>query len=107
MREYLKRLPTELKELISLVAQVSCQNKMSAYLVGGFVRDLILEVKNLDLDIVVEADAIKFAEAVASRYGGKIISHKRFGTATLVLDNYLKKLDKNSGMNTIKKLTRK
>ena len=45
MREYLKKLPPEIKDLIAEIGKVSQEAKMPAYLVGGFVRDLILGVK--------------------------------------------------------------
>lgn len=73
-----------------MVERISCREHLPAYLVGGFVRDLILMFKNLDLDIVVEADAIRFAQALTLACNGKIISHKRFGTATVVISHRLK-----------------
>ena len=35
--------------------------KYRAYLVGGMVRDILLNKPNLDIDIVVEGDGVKFA----------------------------------------------
>lgn len=66
---------------------------MRAYLVGGCVRDLLLDEKNLDLDIVVEGNGIKFAEELAGAFNTKLIRHKRFGTATLTLLNHRLKID--------------
>ena len=51
------------------------------YLVGGIVRDLFLGRPNLDLDLVVEGDALKLANELAQRTGGEMLSHPRFGTA--------------------------
>lgn len=51
------------------------------YGVGGFVRDLILNLPSPDLDFVVEGDAVQIASLLAKRYGGKVTSHKKFGTA--------------------------
>jgi tRNA nucleotidyltransferase (CCA-adding enzyme) len=90
MKEYLKKLPQEIQELVNLAADIAAGNKVAAYLVGGFVRDLILRVKNLDLDIVVEADGIKFAEDIAKTKNARVIRHRRFGTATVVVNNCLK-----------------
>lgn len=90
MKRYLKKLPKEISKLIKLVSQVSQANNVQAYLVGGFVRDFILGVANLDLDIVVEGDGIAFAEDLAVSLEAKITRHKRFGTATLFLSNHLK-----------------
>ena len=61
-----------------------------AFLVGGTVRDLILGVKNLDLDIVVEGAAIKLGEKLSEEFGGTLVAHKQFGTCTLTLKNKLK-----------------
>lgn len=90
MKKYLEKLPVEIKKIISLAADVSRQTGMPVYLVGGFLRDLILGVKNFDLDITVEGSGIVFAEELAKRLKTKIITHERFGTATLVLRGRLK-----------------
>lgn len=90
MKNYLKKLPKELKDLIYLAKDIAIANDMSAYLVGGCVRDLLLRVKNLDLDIVVEGDGISFAEDFAKKLEAKLIRHRRFGTATVTLGSGLK-----------------
>jgi len=90
MKNYLNNFSEELRELIHLASDVADKNNMSVYLIGGFVRDLILGVKNLDLDIVVEGDGIKFAEALSQKLNAGLIRHRRFGTATLILKKHLK-----------------
>jgi tRNA nucleotidyltransferase (CCA-adding enzyme) len=90
MREYLKNLPQEIQDLICLVQDVAFRSNMPVYLVGGFVRDLILGVKNLDLDIVVEGDGISFAQDLASHLNAKLIRHRRFGTATVIAKSHIK-----------------
>ncbi|MFA5090128.1 MAG: hypothetical protein WC510_03700 [Candidatus Omnitrophota bacterium] len=87
---YLRKLPLQIQRIISLAGDTAERNNLSAYLVGGFVRDLILGKKNLDLDIVVEGDGIKFAENLARDTHSHIIIHKRFGTATLKTGSGLK-----------------
>jgi tRNA nucleotidyltransferase (CCA-adding enzyme) len=54
------------------------------YLVGGAVRDLLLGRGRADIDLVVEGDAA----ALASRLGTEVVSHERFGTAKVVLDDH-------------------
>ena len=54
---------------------------MPVYMVGGFPRDLVLGRQGADFDLVVEGDAIALAHALARKYGGKITTHSRFGTA--------------------------
>jgi len=90
MKRYLKKLPREYQDLLSLAGRLAVKNNMHAYLVGGIVRDLILGVKNLDLDIVVEGDGIAFAQELARKLSKRLIRHKRFGTATVLLGPHLK-----------------
>lgn len=90
MKDYLDKLPDELKRLMHLSSEISLLRGMPVYLVGGFVRDLILGVKNLDLDMAVEGEGIVFAEDLAGRLGARIIRHKRFGTAAVILGHHLK-----------------
>ncbi len=90
MEKYLKNLPEELKSLINKIRFAAGDKKVKAYLVGGFVRDLLLGVKNLDLDIVVEGDGIKFARDFAESLGVKITAHESFGTATVFIGHKLK-----------------
>ncbi len=60
---------------------------VNAYLVGGTVRDLILERCTSDIDIVVEGDAISVAETVKTQWNGEIQIHHQFGTATVTTGN--------------------
>ncbi len=54
------------------------------YLVGGAVRDLLLDRGRADIDLVVEGDAA----ALAARLGAEVVSHERFGTAKAKLDGH-------------------
>src|ERR1700733_6553614 len=54
------------------------------YLVGGAVRDLILGVQPLDLDLVIDGDL----EAVAALLGTPDRVHDRFETRTVSLDGF-------------------
>ena len=53
------------------------------FLVGGAVRDLLLGRPSLDLDVVVEGDAVAVATALAEAKGGEAAVHRQFGTATV------------------------
>ena len=90
MKEYLKKLPKKIQDLISLISQAACETGVSVYLVGGFVRDLILGEPNLDLDIVVEGDGIAFAAELAKSLKSHLVRHRRFGTATVLTSDKLK-----------------
>jgi len=67
------------------VADVAAHNQVSVYVVGGFVRDLLLNIKNVDIDLVVEGDGIIFAEKLAEKFDGRTSMYKKFRTATLML----------------------
>jgi tRNA nucleotidyltransferase (CCA-adding enzyme) len=90
MKDYLNKLPKEIQDLAHLASDIAAYNNMPVYLVGGFVRDLLLGVENLDLDMVVEGDGIKFAEYLCQNLKAKLTRHRRFGTATIVVDRYSK-----------------
>ena len=66
------------KQLIKLV---QTQNQ-EAYVIGGFVRDLILERTSKDIDIVVLGNGLELAQLSAEKLRVKKISlFKNFGTA--------------------------
>jgi tRNA nucleotidyltransferase (CCA-adding enzyme) len=72
--------------LIRTVAGVAQEHHIALYLVGGVVRDLLLKRPNFDIDFVAEGSAIKLAEMLRTRYGGKISSFTPFGTAKWEFD---------------------
>lgn len=72
--------------LLKSVSEIATDHRMAIYIVGGFVRDLILGIPSFDFDIVVEGDAIVMAESLYARFGGRITSHTRFGTAKWLID---------------------
>ncbi len=78
-----KQLPAELVSFIQAAGAFAASQGRSLYLVGGVVRDLLLERPNLDLDLVVEGDAVNLAQQLAVLTQGKIITHPRFKTAKL------------------------
>jgi tRNA nucleotidyltransferase (CCA-adding enzyme) len=67
--------------LLTAIAQAAYEKRNALYIVGGFVRDLLLERPSLDFDLVVEGDAISLGRMLVKEYGGRITSHARFGTA--------------------------
>ncbi|MDD5006141.1 MAG: hypothetical protein PHS93_06540 [Candidatus Omnitrophica bacterium] len=83
----LNSLPLELQHIIFLSRNLARIEKIGVYLVGGFVRDLLLGVDNFDLDIVVEKDGIEFAYKLSRILDGTVVKHKAFGTATITKKN--------------------
>lgn len=79
-------LPPDWLALLRLIADAAYQQHAALYIVGGFVRDLLLERPSLDFDLVVEGDAIALARALARQHGGRVTGHTRFGTAKWRLD---------------------
>jgi tRNA nucleotidyltransferase (CCA-adding enzyme) len=74
-------IPSEKQDLLTSIASQAAAMNMACYLVGGPVRDLLLEKPVNDLDIVVEGDAIKLGNALLKKQGGKLATHQKFGTA--------------------------
>lgn len=85
-----ERLPARAFGLLETAGQLADRLNVSAYVVGGIVRDLLLGLANLDLDLVIEGDGIAFARELAREVGGRVKVHERFGTAIVVLPDGLK-----------------
>ena len=66
------------------LGRVADELELAVYAVGGFVRDLLLGHENVDLDVTVDGDGILFAETFAARFGCRVKSHRKFGTAVIV-----------------------
>src|SRR5689334_9737531 len=86
LEKAVESLPVGIRQLIDLVTAVASEHNIPLYIVGGFVRDLLLGKPHLDLDFVVEGDGIAFANLLKDRYGGEVESYPPFGTATWTLD---------------------
>ena len=73
-------------ELLHLLAYQASALEMPLYLVGGVVRDILLGRAVKDFDLVVEGESAALAEFALKKYGGRIMIHSRFGTATWVVN---------------------
>jgi tRNA nucleotidyltransferase (CCA-adding enzyme) len=78
-----EQLPEDVIAFIRRAGEAAQKWQQHLYLVGGVVRDLLLERRNLDLDLVIEGDAIKLAQEIAGYKRAQVIAHPRFGTAKL------------------------
>ena len=86
-----ERLPGYLLSLLQGVGETADRQRVSVYVVGGIVRDLLLDAPNpegrsgtrFEVDLVVESDGIRFAKALAQRDKARVAIHERFGTATV------------------------
>lgn len=84
------RLDGNMVELLTAIGKVADEISFNAFAVGGFVRDLLLNRPNKDLDIVVEGSGIAFAKKLAEKMGGKCLTHEHFLTAVVTLPNRFK-----------------
>ncbi|MGB3341922.1 MAG: hypothetical protein WBB37_10625 [bacterium] len=71
------------KSVLSKTIDFFVHSQYHAYLVGGYVRDTTLGIEPLDIDIVVEDDAIKVARQLNTKLKGKLTVHNEFGTASI------------------------
>jgi tRNA nucleotidyltransferase (CCA-adding enzyme) len=84
------RLPGRLQELLAKLGAVADRMQVAAFAVGGFVRDLLLNQPNFDVDVVIEGDGIAFAETFAAEHGCRVRYHRKFGTAVLIFPDGFK-----------------
>tara|TARA_Y100001970_G_scaffold281710_1_gene393058 strand:- start:2005 stop:3429 length:1425 start_codon:yes stop_codon:yes gene_type:complete len=70
--------------IIYSAGELGQKENTEVYVVGGFVRDLIMKNPINDIDIMVVGDGIAFAEKLAGKLGiKKIVPFKKFGTAII------------------------
>jgi tRNA nucleotidyltransferase (CCA-adding enzyme) len=92
--ELRERLPAALQRVLRTIGETAARRGDRAYLVGGFVRDLLVGARNLDVDVLVEPDGPALAAAVAAALappGGTPppLKHEpRFETAKLQLPGF-------------------
>lgn len=79
------------RSVLSKVIDFFLNSQYPAYLVGGVVRDFILNRRTNDIDITVEGNAIKAGYELNRILKGRIEIHKDFNTATITLGD--KKID--------------
>ena len=77
LRERIRALPG-MERLVPALAGLP-----PVYLVGGAVRDLLLDQPVVDVDLAVEGDGPRTAREIAARLDGEASPHERFGTATV------------------------
>mgnify|MGYP001229942907 CR=1 FL=1 len=68
---------------------VANKENISCYLVGGYVRDVLLNRDTTDIDIMVEGDAISYAHILSKSLGNPpVVEFKDFGTARIPLEDF-------------------
>jgi len=82
-----ERLSARLFNMLKTIGEVADELGYGAYVVGGFVRDLILYRSDEDVDIVIEGDGIAFAKKYAKLERARIHTHAKFGTAVIIFED--------------------
>lgn len=86
----INKIPNKVTGILKTVGVLAERMNYRAFIVGGFVRDLLLGVENFDVDIVVEQDAIKFSKELVKEIEGSLVVHEKFGTATIIMRDEFK-----------------
>lgn len=82
--EKLKNIP-----FLQVISKLAKEEQKEVYLVGGFVRDLILNRQRSDIDFLVVGNGIEFAKKLARKLDADNLSqYKNFGTAHFKYQNY-------------------
>jgi tRNA nucleotidyltransferase (CCA-adding enzyme) len=85
IRELLYRgLPKEYIGIMEQAGAIASQLGFKVYAAGGVVRDLLLGMECLDIDLVVEGDGIELAQALGQYYDSRVRIHPKFHTATVL-----------------------
>jgi tRNA nucleotidyltransferase (CCA-adding enzyme) len=90
-----EKFPRPVFEILKKAGAIAESLGFAAFLVGGSVRDLLMGIRNLDIDIVVEGDGLLFAQKLGEELGARVKTHERFSTAKVTFtypDNQGKEL---------------
>jgi tRNA nucleotidyltransferase (CCA-adding enzyme) len=91
-----KILPISILNLLKLIGLYGNELGLNVYVVGGFVRDLLLAINSksngtksipYDIDVVVEGDGLLFGKYVAKQLRAKYVEHPKFHTCSIFYRN--------------------
>ena len=72
------------RSILEIAGSLGEKEKIEIYVVGGFVRDLLMEKPINDIDLMTVGEGIPFAEILADELGrNKVVPFKKFGTALI------------------------
>ena len=89
LKDLSNQLGPEAEQLLSLAIEHSNQNNQKLWLVGGAIRDFLLEKPIRDLDIATNGDSLTLAEAIKDQWNPNeinLVSHSDLLTASLRTD---------------------
>ncbi|MBK7106583.1 MAG: HD domain-containing protein [Ignavibacteriae bacterium] len=76
------------KDFFKIISELASDQNVKVFIVGGFVRDLILNREKHEIDFLVIGDGVLFAEKLAEKLGEKNVNiFKNFGTAHFKYQN--------------------
>ena len=71
-------------QILQIAGELGESENIPVYIVGGYVRDILLGKNCKDIDIMVEGDGIKFANILAKKLNiGITVEYNKFGTAMI------------------------
>lgn len=86
----IERIPQNILSVLQLAGRLAQERELECYTVGGFVRDLILDVPSKDVDIMVIGDGVAFARALGKKLNvPEIVEYGEFGTALIPYGEFL------------------
>jgi len=85
VRDLMSRLDPAVARILQEAGRLAEETGCQVYAAGGMVRDILLQAKGFDIDLVVEGDGITFARALAGMLDGACRAHRKFNTAKIFL----------------------
>jgi poly(A) polymerase len=73
MEDEILATKSDASRLLNEISRFLAGKKVPAFIVGGFVRDMLLGRATADIDIAVEADALEIASQAAAAFNGKFV----------------------------------
>lgn len=83
-----QRIPVDVRDILLALRHEAREAGQRIYLVGGSVRDLLLDRHNYDLDVAVEGDALALVERLTARRRLGRVAHPGFRTAKLLCGRF-------------------
>ncbi|MBI4288638.1 MAG: CCA tRNA nucleotidyltransferase [Chloroflexi bacterium] len=84
-----ERWPASMLSLVEASGEIARDLGVKLHVVGGAVRDLLLGRPTLDLDLVVEGNAVEVVRRLAAGLDARLVVHSRFGTAKLYSEGWV------------------
>ncbi len=83
-------LPEDILKELKFIGKIAKELNFRVYLVGGIVRDIAMKRKNLDIDLIVEGDAIQLVKIYAKKRKLPFSTFEEFMTANVKLHSGIK-----------------